>query len=127
MADILSPADTTVGSGAFNKRIVIEQPSDLSDGQGGTTRSWVLVLSTWAHIEPWNLYRGGELFVAGQVYPVQWVKVLLRYRPSLNITTIMRMRYGSRLYNIRAVQVPAEAQTTIELVGEQLQASGTLH
>jgi len=127
MPDVRSPADTTAGSGVYNKRIVIEQPDDTPDGQGGVTRAWVTVVSTWAHITPWMPYRGGELFVADQVYPVQWLKVSLRYRPSTNITTTMRMRYGTKRYNIRAASVPEEAQTAIELVCEQLQASGTLH
>src|SRR6266487_2497306 len=124
MPDILSPADTTVASGAFNRRITIQSPVDVADGEGGSTRTWSTVVSTWAHIEPW---KGAEKWLVGQVYSNMWVKMLIRYRPSTNITPVMRITYGNRIYRIRAVNVPAEAQTTIELLCEELQTYGSLH
>ncbi len=124
MPDVLSPADTTVASGAFNRRITIQAPVDVADGEGGSTRTWTTVVSTWAHIEPW---KGAEKWLVGQVYSNMWVKMLIRYRPSTNITPVMRITYGNRIYRIRAVNVPAEAQTTIELLCEELQTYGSLH
>ncbi|SRR6266487_2915205 len=124
MPDVLSPADTTVASGAFNKRFSLLLPVDSADGEGGFTRTWSTVVSTWAHIEPW---KGREAWMVGQVYSNMWVKVLLRYRPSINVTPIMRGQYGQRVYNIRSVHVPAEALTTIEMLCEELQTYGSLH
>lgn len=124
MPDVLSPADTTVSSGAFNKRIAIQSPVDTPDGEGGSTRTWSTVVTTWAHIEPW---KGKEAWLVGQVYSNMWTKMLIRYRPSLNVTPVMRVAYGKRTYNIRSVSVPAEAQTTIELLCEELQTYGSLH
>jgi SPP1 family predicted phage head-tail adaptor len=125
MPDVLSIADTTVSAGAFNRRITIQRPDDsATDSQGGATRAWVDVVSTWAHIEPW---KGSEIFIAQQVYPNKIVRMLIRYRPSMNIDASMRIVYGSQLYNIRSVTVPAEARTTIEIVAEELQARGSTH
>lgn len=124
MPDVLSPTDTAVGSGAFNRPVTIEQPTDVDDGQGGSTRTWVVVLQTMAHFQP---FKGQELWKTGQVYPTLWTKVLIRYRPDVNVTPTMRLRYGNRIYNIRSVEVPAEALTTIEMLCEQLQISGSGH
>lgn len=123
-ANVLSTADTLVGAGDLNRRVTIQQFSDTSDGQGGTTRAWNNVITVWAHIEPW---KGTEKFLANQVYPNLFVRVLLRYQPSQNITAAMRLVYGSRTFNIRSVSVLAEARTTIELLCEELQAAGSLH
>lgn len=122
MADVLSRVDTTVGSGAFNRRITIQQQIDHPDGMGGSVPTWEKVCSTWAHIEAW---KGTESFTAQQIYPSMLTKMLIRYRPSQNITAAMRVLYASRIYNIRSVSVPAEAQTTIQLVCEELQAKGS--
>lgn len=124
MPDILSPADTTVSSGTFNKRISLQAPVDSPDGEGGFTRTWATVVNTCAHIEPW---KGAERWMVGQKYSNMWVRMLLRYRPSLNITPVMRATYGRRTYEIRSVNVPAEAQTTIVLLCEELQTYGSLH
>ena len=124
MTDVLSPVDTTVSAGAFNKRVSFQMPVDAADGQGGSTRTWTTVLTTWAHIEA---YKGNEAWIAGQKYSNMWTKVLIRYRASVNITPIMRMLYGNRIYDIRSVSVPAEALTTIQILVEELQVYGSLH
>jgi SPP1 family predicted phage head-tail adaptor len=126
MPDVLSPADTTVGSGAFNKRITIQKPIDTpnSPNDGGATRIWSTVFTTWAHIEPW---KGSEAYIAQQVYPKRLSRFLIRYRASVSIDASMQILYGKRKYNIRDVSVPAEALTTIEIVAEELQAVGSLH
>lgn len=122
MPDVLSTADTTVGAGVFNRRITIQQLSDTVDGQGGKVRTWVNVVTTWAHIEPW---KGNEALRFSQVFPNMYVRMLIRFRPSQNITPLMRIQYRSRIYNIRSVSVLAEAQTTIELLCEELQVQGS--
>ncbi len=120
---ILTNTRATTGSGAYNKRITIQTPQDVSDSQGGVTRIWVTVISTWAKIKSW---KGIESWQAGQVYPVFWKRVLIRYRSDLDITDTMRILHKNHIYNIRSVDIIEEALTNIEMVCEQLQASGTL-
>ncbi len=124
--NVLSNADTTAGAGAFNKPITIEQlTAGTPDGMGGRGEPvWQTVINTWAHISPW---KGAEQWQTQQVYPQAFVQMLIRYRTDVNITPVMRVRYGQRIYNIRAVRVPSEAQTTIELLCEELQTHGSLH
>lgn len=121
--NIQSTQDVVVPAGAFNRRVTFQIPSDTPDGQGGQTRVWVTSFSTWAHMEMW---KGRELWQGQQVYPSMYMRVLLRYRPSMNISPAMRMLYKTRMYNIRSVGNPAEAETTIELLCEQLQATGSI-
>lgn len=109
----------------FDRKITIEKPVDVKDGQGGTTRTWQNVFpgTIWAHMEPW---KGREMFTGQQVYPNLFEYVLIRYRKTVNITPIMRMRYKSRTFNIRMAGVPAEARKVIEMLVEELQESGTV-
>ena len=65
-------------------------------------------------------------FFAQQVYPNAYLRVLIRYRKTVNITSVMRLRYKSRSFSILWVGVPAEARKVIELLCEELQAKGTV-
>jgi|SRR5579885_1196508 len=121
--NLLSPTDVTVPAGAFNRRITIQQPVDVSDGQGGSTRTWSTVFSTWAYIEDW---KGWERWNAQQVYPNMIVRVLIRYRPSQTVTDSMRMLYNSKVYNIRAAYDKGAARRTIEMLCEALQDTGSI-
>lgn len=124
MPDILSTADTTVRSGAYNRVIKIQKvdPNATLDAMGGKTRSFVDYISTFAHIGPW---KGKEQFIGQQVYPTMYTKFLIRYRPSLTIDATMQIVYKSRIFNIRSVRLPEEAQTTIEILAEEQQAKGS--
>jgi len=124
MPDILSTADTTVRAGAFNRPIKIQKPnpSATADGMGGRSRSFVDYISTMAHIGPW---KGLEKFVGQQAYPTMFTKFLIRYRPNNTIDATMQIVYKSRIFNIRSVRLPEEAQTTIEILAEEQQAKGS--
>lgn len=121
----MSAAPTMEGAGKYNRRISIQAPPAIvSDGQGGSTNTtWTTLVSTWAHIRP---LKGSERFVAQQMYPNKLVHIEIRFRPSLNIDAKMRIVYGRQTYAIRNVTVPEEAQTTIEIIAEELQARGSL-
>lgn len=123
MPDILSTADTTVRSGAYNRVIKIQKiNTSTTDGMGGLSRGFVDYISTFAHIGPW---KGQERFVGQQVYPTMYTKFLIRYRPSLVIDATMQIIYKTRIFNIRSVRLPEEAQTTIEILAEEQQAKGS--
>lgn len=75
-----------------------------------------------AHIGPW---KGIERFVGQQVYPNLFTKFLIRHRPSDVIDGTMQIVYKSRIFNIRSVRIPEEANTTIEILAEEQQAKGS--
>ena len=123
MADVLSAADTTVGSGAINRPITIQKLVNTVDAMGGSAKTWTNYIKTWSHVEPW---KGVEKIVAQQTYTSNISKFLIRYRPSQNIDASMRILYRSRIYNIRNIIQPAEAHTTIQILAEEQQAQGSL-
>ena len=123
MTDVLSAADTTVGSGAFNKPITVQKPVKTVDSMGGSVNTWTAHIKTWAHIKPW---RGTEKIIAHQTFASKISMFLIRYRPSQDIDASMRILYKSRIYNIRNIIVLAEAQTTIQILAEEQQAQGSL-
>ena len=123
MADVLSAADTTVGSGAFNRSISIQKLVNTVDAMGGSAKTWTTYIKTWAHVDP---LKGTEKPIAQQLYASNTSKFLIRYRPSQNIDTSMRILYRSRIYNIRNIIQPAEAHTTLQILAEEQQAQGSL-
>lgn len=123
MADVLSTADTTVGSGAFNKPITFQSLVVTTDAMGGKAKAWTNYIKTMAHIKPW---KGTEKIVGQQTYTSTISEFLIRYRPSQNIDASMRIVYRSRIYNIRNIIQPAEAHTTIQILAEEQQAQGSL-
>ena len=123
MPDVLSAADTTVGSGAFNRPVTIQKLVNTVDAMGGSAKTWTIYIKTWAHVKPW---KGTEKIVGQQTYTSTISEFLIRYRPSQNIDASMRILYRSRIYNIRNIIQPAEAHTTLQILTEEQQAQGSL-
>jgi SPP1 family predicted phage head-tail adaptor len=124
--------DTTrISASKLNRRISMEEPTDTPDGQGGFTRTWTTVSgcqSVPAAFKEIVLPKAGdEKFIAQQVFASHWREIRIRYRPSTNITDQMRVRYGNKVFAIRAIDVPEEAQRVIVLLCEELQAQGSIY
>lgn len=87
-------------SGRLRKRVRIEQPVDTSDGAGGYIRSWNLVTTVWAEVEPFS-NRGREIVVAEQVQSEVTHRIMIRYLSG--VTADMRLVMDGRALNIRTV------------------------
>lgn len=143
---ILNSDTVILPAEVYNRRITIQQPlftsasaqlqsNTVSDDMGGSVTTnmnadtnWETILTTWAHIEPWQgILSGRERWLADQIYPLLRVRVLIRWRPDVNITAAMRILYGQRNLNIRAVYSLAESRRVIEMLAEELQNYGSLH
>lgn len=92
--------------GAFRHRVVLEAPSDLPDGAGGVTRTWVGVVSLSAAIRPVG-ERERPQFDALQ----SRVDYEVCVRSGADIAATHRFRFGDRILEIRAVH-PADPQGT---------------
>jgi SPP1 family predicted phage head-tail adaptor len=98
-------------------RIEIQAEAATGDGGGGQTDPWaapVVVATVWASIEP---LRGDERLRAMRLEDVATHKITIRYRPG--ITARMRVKFGTRLLNIRAVIDPQEQRRVLELMCEE--------
>lgn len=81
---------------SFDKRVELQSISRVSDGGGGYTDSWATDKSIWCSISPANGY---EKFQASQTETPITHKIKCRY--DSDITTAKRLKYGSRLFNIK--------------------------
>ncbi|MBV8938965.1 MAG: phage head closure protein [Alphaproteobacteria bacterium] len=101
-------------------RITLQQPLLTPDGAGGYARTWQDVADMWAAIAPLAPNRPGlhrETLVDMHVQSHALYRFTLRYYPG--ITAAMRVLYGARLFNIRAVIDPDETKTTLQLLAEE--------
>lgn len=89
-------------SGPMRERVTIQQSSvPVDDLMGGGDKVWSAIATTptvWARIAP---LRGDERMAALQLQSSVTLEVTLRYRNDL--TTAMRLLWGSVVLNIRAV------------------------
>ncbi len=120
-----------VKSGNMNRRIALQQPVDVPDGQGGKTRTWQTIPG--CERVPASMdyspapRKGDESYVAQQVYPSAFIIFEIRYRPSVNVNDIDRVVYGDRVFNVRSTGVPKERRSKIQLQCEETQAQGSTH
>lgn len=95
-------------------RITLEQPQLTSDTGGGYTRTWQPFASAWAHIAP---LRGQEEFAGLQLTGVVTHRITMRY--ITGVTSAMRVLYGARAFNIRAVMNPDERKEYLVMVCDE--------
>ncbi|MBU2582780.1 MAG: phage head closure protein [Alphaproteobacteria bacterium] len=84
--------------GDLRQRIAIEEPVRVGDGGGGAIESWIEVAQVWARLRPLS---GAERTEADAVAGSVSHEAVLRYRSDLGPE--LRMRLGTRLFDIKAV------------------------
>lgn len=99
-----------IRAGELRHRVTIQAEDRQDDGQGGYTPMWRDVETVLASIQPIS---GNEALVARQLQDTVTHKVVMRYRPG--ITAAMRLKFGTRLFNIREVRNYDERNRRLEL------------
>ncbi|MBW3098662.1 phage head closure protein [Pseudohoeflea coraliihabitans] len=87
--------------GRLSARLLLQQPLDSDDGQGGTTTSWADVTQLWALIEPLSATPGEQ---AARQVAIHTHRVTLRHRTGL--LRGMRFIFDGRFLLIRAISDP---------------------
>ena len=95
-------------------RVVLQSAADTADGGGGGATVWSDTATLWASIEP---LKGTERLTAQQLESRLTHRVRLRHRS--DVTTAMRVKFGTRIFNIRAVINPDERDRLLELLCEE--------
>lgn len=103
-----------IRAGTLNKRVILQTVSRASNGGGGFTPTWADTATLWAEIEELS---GSEGFEAQQVASKLSHKVTIRYRSG--VTPQQRLKYGSRILQIRAVLNPGQRNERLELLCEE--------
>ncbi len=98
----------------MDKRVVIQNPSRVSDGQGGYAETFPDGDSVWAWIEP---VKGYERFQAMQTQTPVTHKVMVRHRA--DITTASRLRFGDRVFWVKEVLNPGESNQFLNIKAQE--------
>lgn len=104
----------TQNIGAMRARITIQQESPTPSGGGGYALVWSDVATLWASIEPAG---GREVLQGARLESRITHRITIRY--TAGITAGMRVLYGSRSFNIRAVTNPDERRRFMRLLAEE--------
>ena len=104
--------------GGLRHRLVIQAESPQADAGGGQGADpWAdptSVATVWGRIEPLS---GGERLRAMQLEDKVTHRITIRYRTGL--TAKMRIAFGERVFNIRAVVDLEERNRLLELLCEE--------
>ena len=101
----------------LTQRITIEEPNEVSDGAGGYSISWSAVDTVWAEIVPSRGVNGKERLADAQLQSINKYKITIRYIN--NINQKMRVVWGAKTFNIRAVIDPDQHQERLEIIAEE--------
>jgi len=75
-------------AGRMNRRVQVQAPTVVDDGNGGTYLTYAVVATRWASVEP---MAGRELYEAQQVDARATVRIRMRYDPSIGLTPRHRL------------------------------------
>lgn len=96
--------------GKMRHRIILEEVSRTTDGQGGFTETWATVATVWAEIKPMSAY---EKMQAMQLASPVNTKIAIRYRAG--ITAANRVNYNGRIMTIKEVINVDEGNNYLQL------------
>ncbi|HXC40330.1 MAG TPA: phage head closure protein [Burkholderiales bacterium] len=103
-------------AGSLRKRITIESPTETQNSVGETTQTWSTFAVLWADMERLT---GSEKIAAAQVNAGADTRITARW--TAGVTEKMRIRYGSRMFQIvSALNVDERNQELDILAAEAL-------
>ncbi|MEX3015902.1 phage head closure protein [Gymnodinialimonas hymeniacidonis] len=103
----------------FNRKLILEAPSRVSDGAGGFAETWAPLGIIWGEVLPRGAGREVE---ASELKLKVTVRAAPQGAPS-RPTAAMRFRDGDRIYRIEAVtEAEAEGRYLICFVKEEVGA-----
>lgn len=99
--------------------VQIQQPGETQDAIGGTVAGWSTLATAYAIIEPVS---GREQLAQQRLEATHTHKVTIRYNAALmppDVGCKMRLVFGTRIFNIRAVRNVEELNQYLELSCEE--------
>ena len=92
---------TTIGD--LNRRLVLQAPVEVADGEGGLTRSYEAVARLWAQVTP--LTASADI-AAGSLGAALRYRITVRARD--DVTTRHRLVDGAHVYRVIAAGLSAD-------------------
>lgn len=103
-------------AGKLRHRIALQKMTGAKDSEGVPVEVWTDVArSVAASLEP---LKGREYYQAAAMTAENGIPVTIRYRPG--ITAALRVRFGTRILNIRNVIDPEERHIKLILMCEEV-------
>lgn len=100
--------------GALRHRLTLESLATSPDGGGGVDESWIEAATLWGEITP---LAGGETAHAERLAGRHTYEIRIRYRAG--VVPAMRLRLGTRVFHILAVENVGERNRWLKLVCEE--------
>lgn len=97
--------------GRLRHQIVIESKTLAGDGMGGGTATWTTFATVRAAIEPIS---GSEYIAAQQMQTKVTHRIRLRYLA--NVTAAMRVKFGTRIFQIESILTFNEVKRDMQLM-----------
>ena len=88
-----------IDPGQLKTRLVVQQPAETPDDQGGVTRAWTTFATVWAQVTPLAARREVQADADGAM---QAYRIVLR--SNLSLTLQHRFSDGARVYRIVAIR-----------------------
>lgn len=85
-------------AGRLNRRIIIQQATEVQDAHGQPVQTWTAYKTCWAEYLP---KRGREFFAADQT--IAEADAVFRIRYDSGVTRKMRISFGDDYYDITAI------------------------
>ena len=98
-------------AGMLRHKVVIQQNIPTRDSYGAEVEVWTDYAVVWASIEP---ARGREFWESQQVNAEVTGKIRIRYLAG--VTPMMRVKHGSRIFEIISVINPEERNRELQLM-----------
>ena len=98
-------------AGDLRHEIVLETPTETSDGIGTMTTTWSTFKTVRAAVWP---LKGAEYLAAMQTTSEITHKIRIRYLA--NVTSKLRIKWGSRYFDIQAPINPDERDIYIDMI-----------
>lgn len=95
---------------SFNKRVTLQSEVLTPDAQGGSSKDWSDVATVWASVEP---MAGKEAYTWGKLLEESTLVIKIRYRAG--VVPKMRLKYGTRYFDISSVIDEHEAHRFLVL------------
>jgi SPP1 family predicted phage head-tail adaptor len=105
-------------AGELNKRISLQSSTPALGTFGDQSKTWTTYATVWAAIEPLN---GRELEYAKSIYSEAQYKIVIRYSTTVaSVSPTHRALYGSRIFEINAVQNLLEGNRQLTLFCKEI-------
>lgn len=88
-----------IDPGQLKTRLMIQQPVETPDDQGGVVRTWTAFATVWAQVTPLSARRDMQADADGAT---QSYRIVLR--SNLSLTLQHRFSDGARIYRIIAIR-----------------------